>query len=360
MEEAAVISAVALVGLAVALVNLIASRLRLPPPLIYLAVGVIGGRSVTSFFHPDELGHIFPIFLEVLVGLLVFEGAFAINVRYLRRVGGVVRNLLTVGLVVTFVSATLLTGVLGVLPWRTAMMFGALVTVTGPTVIGPLVRETRLNDRVRSVLLGEGVLIDPLGAILAIIVLHFAITGFHIDDIWWAPSRLIGVIKQGMNAGVDMAGHSIGMPSSFTVGCALNMAADDLDREIRILRSKIRAGADFALGQAIFEPGRIRRFRQRYEQLCGSAFDLPVLMAVMPLRSHRQARFLHNEVPGIAIPDGIMRRIAAASDPLETGLQIAQDLIDQMSGLIQGAYIIPSGDYDLGAELVAYLKRGAG
>ena len=192
MEEAAVISAVALVGLAVALVNLIASRLRLPPPLIYLAVGVIGGRSVTSFFHPDELGHIFPIFLEVLVGLLVFEGAFAINVRYLRRVGGVVRNLLTVGLVVTFVSATLLTGVLGVLPWRTAMMFGALVTVTGPTVIGPLVRETRLNDRVRSVLLGEGVLIDPLGAILAIIVLHFAITGFHIDDIWWAPSRLIG------------------------------------------------------------------------------------------------------------------------------------------------------------------------
>ena len=175
-----------------------------------------------------------------------------------------------------------------------------------------------------------------------------------------APSRLIGVIKQGMNAGVDMAGHSIGMPSSFTVGCALNMAADDLDREIRILRSKIRAGADFALGQAIFEPGRIRRFRQRYEQLCGSAFDLPVLMAVMPLRSHRQARFLHNEVPGIAIPDGIIRRIAAASDPLETGLQIAQDLIDQMSGLIQGAYIIPSGDYDLGAELVAYLKRGAG
>ncbi len=171
-----------------------------------------------------------------------------------------------------------------------------------------------------------------------------------------APSRLIGVIKQGMNAGVDMAGHSIGMPSSFTVGCALNMAADDLDREIRSLRNKIRAGADFALSQAIFEPERILRFRQRYEQICGSAFELPVLMAVMPLRSHRQARYLHNEVPGISIPEGIMRRIAEAADPPATGINIAQELLDQMSGLVQGAYIIPSGDYDLGAEVLAYIK----
>ena len=117
-----------------------------------------------------------------------------------------------------------------------------------------------------------------------------------------APSRLIDVIKQGMNRGVDMAGHSIGKPSSFTVGCALNMGAEDLDREIRILRKKQLAGADFALGQAIFEPARIRRFRARYAELCGREFDLPVLMALMPLRSLRQARFLDNEVPGINIP----------------------------------------------------------
>ncbi len=173
-----------------------------------------------------------------------------------------------------------------------------------------------------------------------------------------APSRLIGVIKQGMNQGVDMAGHSIGMPSSFTVGCALNMGAEDLDREIRILQKKIRAGADFALGQAIFEPERIHRFHQRYEKLTGSAFDLPVLMAVMPLHSHRQARFLNNEVPGINIPDAIMKRIAAAGNAPEAGLAIAHELVDQMSGLIQGAYIIPGGDYDLAAEVVAYLKRG--
>ena len=190
--ETAAIAAVALVGLAVAVVNLLARRLRVPPVLLYLIVGVVGGRSVTNFFHPDELGEIFPVGLEVLVGLLVFEGAFSIDVHYLRRVGAVVRNLLTVGLVITFVSGALLAGLLEVLPWRTALMFGALVTVTGPTVIGPLVRATRLNDRVRAVLLGEGVLIDPLGAILAVVMLHFAIAGFHIEDIWWAPMRLGG------------------------------------------------------------------------------------------------------------------------------------------------------------------------
>ena len=172
-----------------------------------------------------------------------------------------------------------------------------------------------------------------------------------------APSRLIDVIKRGMNQGVDMAGHSIGKPSSFTVGCALNMGAEDIDREIRILRKKLDAGVDFALGQAVFEPELIPRFHRRYEKLTGAEFDLPVLMAVMPLHSLRQARFLNNEVPGITIPESIMERISSSEDARREGVLIAQRLLDQMSGMIQGAYIIPGGDYDLAAEVVAYLKR---
>ena len=109
-----------------------------------------------------------------------------------------VRNLLTVGLVITFVSGALLAGLLDVLPWRTAFMFGALVTVTGPTVIAPLVRATRLNDHVRAVLLGEGVLIDPLGAILAVVVLQFALSGLHADPFLWVPSRLLGGVGFGL------------------------------------------------------------------------------------------------------------------------------------------------------------------
>lgn len=175
-----------------------------------------------------------------------------------------------------------------------------------------------------------------------------------------APSRLIEVIKRGMNRGVDMAGHSIGKPSSFTVGCALNMGAEDIDREIRVLGKKLAAGADFALGQAIFEPQRIRRFHRRYEELVGAPLLLPILMAVMPLRSYRQARFLNNEVPGISIPAGILQRIVDAADPRQAGMQIAQELVDQMAGMIQGVYIIPGGDYDLAAEVAAYIKISQG
>jgi len=173
------------------------------------------------------------------------------------------------------------------------------------------------------------------------------------------PSKLIGVIKHGMNQGEDMAGNSIGKPTNFTVGCALNMAADDIDREIRVLKKKLESGADFALGQAIFEPERIQRFHERYEEVEGKPFDLPVLLAVMPLYSLKQARFLHNEVPGIIIPDHIFERIAdAGEDAPQEGVKIAQELLDQMQDMIQGAYIIPSfGKYELAAEVVAYIKK---
>jgi homocysteine S-methyltransferase len=173
------------------------------------------------------------------------------------------------------------------------------------------------------------------------------------------PSKLIGVIKQGMNQGQDMAGNSIGKPTNFTVACALNMAADDIDREIRVLKKKLASGADFALGQAIFDPDRIHRFHERYEELEGKPFDLPVLVALMPLYGLKQARFLHNEVPGIIIPDSIFERIADAGDDApQEGVKIAQELIDQMHDLVQGAYIIPSfGRYDLAAEVVAHIKK---
>ena len=176
-----------------------------------------------------------------------------------------------------------------------------------------------------------------------------------------APSGLIEVIKRGMNQGKDMAGHSIGKPSSFTVGCALNMAAEDIDREIRILKKKLAAGADFALGQAIFEPERIHRFHQRYAELEGKSLELPVLMAVMPLHSLKQARFLHNEVPGIIIPAAVLERIAAAKyTAAQVGVTIAKELLDEMAGMIQGAYIIPSlGNYEQAAEVIAHIKKPA-
>src|SRR5690606_18709825 len=100
-------------------------------------------------------------------------------------------NLLTIGLLATWALATLAAGGLGVLPWPTATLFGALVTVTGPTVIGPLVKRVRLNDHVRAILIGEGVLIDPLGAILTVVVLEAVVGGLVASDpLVFIPTRL--------------------------------------------------------------------------------------------------------------------------------------------------------------------------
>jgi methionine synthase / methylenetetrahydrofolate reductase(NADPH) len=172
------------------------------------------------------------------------------------------------------------------------------------------------------------------------------------------PSKLIGLIKRKMNNGHDMAGSSIGQPTAFTVGCALNMFAENLDHEIKILLNKLEAGADFALGQAVFEPRGIEKFLRRYEQITSEPFRLPVLMGIMPLYSLRHALFLHNEVPGINIPKAILKRIEdAGDDAAYEGVRIAQELLREIHGLTAGAYVIPAfGKYELAAEVVDALS----
>lgn len=168
------------------------------------------------------------------------------------------------------------------------------------------------------------------------------------------PSKLIDLIKHGMNGGHDMAGNSIGRPTAFTVGCALNMAADNLERELKVLGNKLAAGADFALGQPVFDPPRIDAFLEAYQRMYDEPFRLPVIMGVMPLYSLKHASFLHHEVPGITIPDHIFKRMEAAGDdaPAE-GVRIAVELMRSMQDRVQGAYIIPSFErYHLAAEVV--------
>lgn len=171
------------------------------------------------------------------------------------------------------------------------------------------------------------------------------------------PSKLIELIKQKMNNGEDMAGNSIGKPTNFTVGCALNMGADDLDHEIKVLGNKLAAGSDFALGQAVFEPHKIDAFHNRYQELHGEALKLPVLLSIMPLFSLKQAQFLHNEVPGISIPEHLFKRMEDAGEAAAAeGVKIAQELVLATRDKVQGFYVIPAfGRYDLAAEVLSVL-----
>ncbi len=171
------------------------------------------------------------------------------------------------------------------------------------------------------------------------------------------PSGLIRLIKHGFNRGVDHAGSSIGQPTNFLVGCALNLGAADLDREIRVLRKKIKAGADFALSQPVYDADVVRRFRTCYEEQNGP-LPLPILVGILPLYGIRHAEFLHNEVPGICVPDAIrdqMRR-AGEAGPRE-GVRLARELLIELGDVVQGVYLMPAFNrFDLIAEIAEDIR----
>ena len=173
------------------------------------------------------------------------------------------------------------------------------------------------------------------------------------------PSGLIKLIKQGFNAGVDHAGAGIGQPTSFLVGCAVNLAAADLDKEVRTLRRKIEAGADFALTQPVYEAGLARDFVARYAAAHGP-LRLPLLVGVLPLFNARHAAFLHNEVPGITIPEALQARMAAAGEAgPAAGVRLAAALLAELRDVVQGAYLMPPfGRYDLAAEILDSVRVG--
>ncbi|HLZ63709.1 MAG TPA: bifunctional homocysteine S-methyltransferase/methylenetetrahydrofolate reductase [Ktedonosporobacter sp.] len=165
---------------------------------------------------------------------------------------------------------------------------------------------------------------------------------------------LIGVLR-GMNAAHDAAGSSIGAQASFHIGCALNlnMTDEETEQEIEKYQRKIEAGAHFIMTQPIFEPAPLERFFSRVGKS-----PLPILLGCTPLHNSRHAEFLHNEVPGITIPDDVRARMRAAGEHgHEEGLRIAQELLAQVSHLVQGVYIMPSyRRYDVVSELTRTLR----
>ena len=180
------------------------------------------------------------------------------------------------------------------------------------------------------------------------------------DNYDLVPTGLINLVKTHFNAGVDHAGADIGGQTSFFVGCALNLGAHDLEHEIRLLRKKMEAGADFALTQPVYAPQVAERFLEAYRRLHGP-LEIPVLAGVLPLFNDRHAAFLHNEVPGIDIPEAIRRRISAAGDEGQReGVRIAVELLSGLQGLIQGAYLMPPfGRYDMAADIIDAVRAAA-
>jgi len=177
------------------------------------------------------------------------------------------------------------------------------------------------------------------------------------DNYDLVPSGLIKLIKQGFNAGVDHAGMDIGQPTSFFVGCALNLNPNRIEDEIRNLRRKLDAGADFVLTQPTYSPSdALRNLDAITKAMAGS--PVPILVGILPLASARHAAYLHHEVPGILVPDEIRRRMESAGEGgARTGMEIAIELICTLRPAIQGVYLMPAfSRYDIAAEIIETIK----
>ncbi len=177
------------------------------------------------------------------------------------------------------------------------------------------------------------------------------------DNYDLVPSGLIKLIKQGFNTGVDHSGTSIGQPTNFFVGAALNLCPADVESEVKNLQRKIKAGADFFLTQPVYRNEDGPRLLEAYEAKYGK-FDKPVLVGILPLVSVRHANFLHNEVPGIFIPDETRKRVeAAGEDGTQAGVEIAVELIEQLKTWAGGVYIMPQfNKFDMIAEVVEAIR----
>ena len=177
------------------------------------------------------------------------------------------------------------------------------------------------------------------------------------DNYDLVPSGLIKLIKQGFNEGMDHSGTSIGQPTNFFVGGALNLCPPDVERELKNLHRKVKAGTDFFITQPIYRaqdgPSLLEQYAAKYGEL-----NKPILAGILPLVNVRHANFLHNEVPGIFIPDEIRKRIEdAGEDGVKAGVEITVELIEQIKSWAGGIYIMPQfHKFDMVAEIIEAIR----
>ena len=155
---------------------------------------------------------------------------------------------------------------------------------------------------------------------------------YEIDSI-----GLVQVLDR-LNAGEDYTGKAIDAPTSFFVGVAVNPSAEHLAAEVERFRLKIEAGARFAMTQALFDLSYLDRFLD----VLGGESPIPLLVGIWPLRSFQLAFRLHNEVPGIIVPDTVQQRLAEAGpDAARVGMELARSLYEEARRKAAGVYVIP-------------------
>jgi len=154
----------------------VARHIKIPGIVLLLAVGVLLGPDGANIIRPALLGEALPLLVGFAVAVILFEGGLNLRITRLQREGRTIRQLISVGALVTAIGGTLTAKLLMSWDWNTAILFGILIIVTGPTVITPLLRRIKLRQSVATVLEAEGILLDAIGAIVAVVALEVVVS----------------------------------------------------------------------------------------------------------------------------------------------------------------------------------------
>ncbi|PSB68039.1 sodium:proton antiporter, partial [filamentous cyanobacterium CCP1] len=144
--------------------QVVADYAKVPSIVFLLLFGILLGSDGIDILHPNVLGTGLEVIVSLSVALILFEGGLNLELRDLGKVSGSLRNLVTFGSLITLLGGGMAAPWLSEFPWTIAFLYAALVVVTGPTVIGPLLKQVKVERQVATLLEGEGVLIDPVGA----------------------------------------------------------------------------------------------------------------------------------------------------------------------------------------------------
>ncbi len=181
-----------------------------------------------------------------------------------------------------------------------------------------------------------------------------------VGDYPWATAVYdvdsIGLLQivDSLNRGIDPAGKPLHSQTSFVLGTGAEPSSLNYEREMERLRMKVKAGANFIMTQPVYDINTIHRFLRDTKDL-----NIPIIVGFLPLVSHRNAEFLHNEVPGISIPKEIMERMKIANTgeaAKKEGVKIIQEIITEIKNEVQGIYLMPPlGKYELAVDIIQIL-----
>ncbi|WP_017652615.1 cation:proton antiporter [Fortiea contorta] len=157
--------------------QVLAAYLRVPSIVLLLLLGILLGSDGLGLLHPHLLGTGLEVIVALATAIILFEGGLNLDLRELGRVSISLQLLVTQGTLITLLGGSMAAHWLGEFPWNIAFLYASIVVVTGPTVVGPLLKQINVDRQVATLLEGEGVLIDPVGAILAFVVLDTIVNG---------------------------------------------------------------------------------------------------------------------------------------------------------------------------------------